>query len=97
MAATIITQSYYSIKAGLNANLMVTLCSMNAATDTISLPRMSGTSGKVAQLLRPGDSAVTVTQGSATDVTLSNGVLGRLVLLVSFHDDPIPSPKGDGA
>jgi len=78
------------------ANLVVTIVRLTAASDSVSLPRMSSTSGKVAQLLRIGGSAVTVSQTSVTAVTLT-GTEGQEILLVSHHKDPIPAPTGDGA
>ena len=99
--STILFQRVLPIKG---ANLVATLVSITAvASDEVSLPRMSGTSGRVVQLRRPGDAAVTVAQtlsGSASAVgcTITGASrVGQEVLLVSMHNDPIPAPTGDGA
>jgi len=79
-----------------DANLVATIVKLTANSDTVTLPRMSSTANKVAQLRRIGDPAVTVTQSSITAVTLA-GVEGDEILLVSLHKTPIPAPTGDGA
>lgn len=95
MAHTIVYQRVLPIKDG---NLVATLVrSISNAADTVTLPRMNGTSGQVAQLRRPGDPSITVSQGSATSVTLTFAAEGVEILLVSNHKDPIPAPTGDGA
>ena len=80
----------------LGANLVATFITLTANSDSVTLPRMRSTSGQVVQLVRPGDSAATVTQTSATAVTLT-GTSGQSIMLISNHDDPIPNPVGDGA
>lgn len=92
--STILFQRFLPIKDG---NLVATLVQSTALSDTVTLPRMSGTAGKVAQLRRPGDSAITVSQSSATAVTLTFATVGQEALLVSHHLSPIPAPTGDGA
>jgi len=91
--STIISQRLLPIT---NANLVATVVKLTANSDSVTLPRMSSTANKVAQLRRVGDPAVTVTQSSATAVTLA-GVQGDEILLVSLHQTPIPGPTGDGA
>lgn len=91
--STIISQEYITTGSG---NLVVSLVKLTATSDSVTLPRMVGTSNRVVQLRRPGDVEVTVTQSTATSVTLA-GSVGNEVLLVSFSDSPIPSPVGDGA
>ena len=95
MAAFISTQVTYQLP-GLGRTLVVTTVKLNLTTDTVTLPRMAATTNSVVQLRRPGDTSVTVSQTSASVVTLT-GSIGQSALLVSIHDDPIPSPVGDGA
>lgn len=96
--STITHSSFHAIPGG---NLVVTVLTLTANSDSVTLPRMTGTSNKVAQLLRPGDSAVTVSQsavaGEEHTVVNLTGVLGQSILLVSHSDDPIPNPTGQGA
>lgn len=91
--STITAQRVLPITA---ANLVATFVTLTATSDSVTLPRMRSTSSQVVQLVRPGDTAITVTQTSATAVTLV-GTIGQSILLISNHDDPIPNPVGDGA
>jgi hypothetical protein len=91
--ATIISQEVFN--AG-DSNIVATFVKLLANSDSVTLPRMSSTSGKVFQLRRAGDPNVTVSQTSATAVSLT-GPKSREVLLISQHDGPIPNPQGDGA
>ena len=93
--AIVVSQDIHTL-VGLGANLVATVVKLTSTSDSVALPRMKGTSNRVVQLRRPGDSAVTVTQSDATTVSLA-GSVGNEVLLVSFSDDPIPNPVGDGA
>lgn len=79
-----------------DSNLVATVVKLTANSDSVTLPRMLSTSNNVVQLRRPGDSSVTVSQTSATAVTLT-GTSGNEILLISHSDDPIPNPTGDGA
>lgn len=96
--STIVSQRVLPIKGG---NLVATLVTLTAASDSVTLPRMRGTSNQVVQLIRPGDSSVTVSQSgvSGEEHTVVNltGTVGNQVLLVSNHGDPIPNPTGAGA
>ena len=92
--STILYQRVLPIKDG---NLVATVVQATALSDTVTLPRMSGTAGKVAQLRRPGDAALTVSQTNATAVAVTFTSIGQEILLVSHHLAPIPAPTGDGA
>jgi hypothetical protein len=80
-------------------NIVVSVVIVENGNDTVTLPRMAKASGPlVAQLVRPADTAVTVTQSSATVAATTNTSGSRKeILLVSYSDDPIPNPAGDGA
>ena len=96
----IASQDIHRVQGNLKGlfNICTSVVIAENGTDTVTLPRMSSTSGCVAQVQRPGDSTVTVTQSSATLVTLTNATGARVaVVLVSIHDCPIPNPVGDGA
>lgn len=92
--STILYQRVLPINGG---NLVCTIVQSTALADTVTLPRMSGTAGKVAQLRRPGDAALTVSQTDATAVSITFTSVGQEILLVSHHLAPIPAPTGDGA
>jgi hypothetical protein len=91
--ATILSQKVQPVGG---YNVVTTLVELTANSDSVTLPRMAATSGKVAQLTRPGDTAATISQTNVTDVAIT-GVSGNQVLLVSLSDDPIPNPAGAGA
>ena len=77
------------IKDGL---IVITVVSLTSASDTVELPRMSAASGPaVAQVHRPSDPTVTVSQTDIDTVALT-GTVGNEILLVSHSKDPIPSP-----
>ena len=91
--ATILSQKVQPIGG---QNVVATLVELTANSDSVTLPRMAATSNTVAQLVRPNDTAATVSQSDVTTVSIT-GVSGNQVLLVSLHDDPIPNPTGAGA
>lgn len=92
--ATISSQRVFPTGDG--ANIVATVVTLTAASDSVTLPRMSAASNMVVQLIRPGDSTCTVSQSTASVVNLTGNV-GQSILLISHSDDPIPSPTGDGA
>jgi hypothetical protein len=66
-----------------------------SGSESVEIPRMSvGASGTVsiAQLVRPGDTAVTVTKTDRDTVALTGGSPGLKVLLVSHSANPIGNP-----
>ena len=88
--ASIVTQQVLPVTA-IAANLVATKIKLTSAADSVTLPRMRQSTNSVVQLRRPGDATVTVSQSSFTNVNLT-GSVGDEILLVSFHDDPIPNP-----
>ena len=64
-------------------------------SENVDVPRMSvdasGTA-TVAQVLRPGDTAITVTKTDKDTVALSAGSAGLSVLIVSHSANPIGNP-----
>ena len=75
-------------------NLVATVVKLVVRSDTVELPRMSSTAGKVAQVRRSGDPKIVISQTDADTVTLTGNV-GDEVLLLSLSDEPIPNPHGD--
>lgn len=96
----IVAQKYSRVPGGSHGfyNVVTSIVVVEKGSDSVTLPRMAKTSGCVAQLSRPGDSSVTVSQSTATVVNLTNNNADRVtVMLVSLSNDPVPNPVGDGA
>lgn len=93
--AQIISQDYLPIKDG---TLVATVVRMEGSgSETIDIPRMSSNPSQegadaVAQILRPGDTALTEASTDLDTMTLSGGTAGQEVLLVSHSDRPIVNP-----
>ena len=69
--------------------VLSTVVRLTGASDTVELPNMAASSNSAAQLRRPGDSAVTVSQSDINSVSVTGGTAGQEVLIVSLHQDPI--------
>jgi len=79
-----------------SANLVITVLTLTAASDSVDLPWMKASSNAAVQLLRPSDSAITIAHDGTNPrnrLTLT-GTSGQEVLIVSFHDDPLPNNVG---
>jgi hypothetical protein len=66
-----------------------------AGSENVEVPRLSvddSNTTSVAQLVRPGDTAVTVTKTDKDTVAVSAGSGGLKVLLVSHSANPIGNP-----
>ena len=65
-------------------------------SENVDVPRMSvdasGTTS-IAQLIRPGDTSITVSKTDKDTVALSAGSAGLKVLLVSHSANPIGNPS----
>ena len=84
----IIHQSFSKIP---NGNVVATLVELTVASDTVEVPRQSSDASgtaSAAQLVRPGDNAVTVSKTDVNTVALT-GTIGDRVLLVTHSADPI--------
>jgi hypothetical protein len=88
--STILAQSVTRLNKP-NSHVVLTVVKLTAASDSVDLPRMSSTTGAVAQIRRVGDPAVTVSQSDIDTVSLT-GTVGDEILLVSHSNSPIPNP-----
>lgn len=83
-----ISQQSVVVRRG-ETSVLATVVRLASSSDTVELPNMAASSNSAAQLRRPGDAAVTVSQSDVNSVTVSSGKAGQEVLIVSLHNDPI--------
>ena len=86
----IISQNENPVKRG-SLSIVTTVVKLTGATYALSIPNCTASANSVVQLRRPGDAAVTVTQDDINSVTITGGVSGNEVMLVSLSDDPAVS------
>jgi hypothetical protein len=89
--ANVLSQEFLSIGRG--KAVVVTVLQSTARADSNDLPRMLSGTGQVTQLRRPGDAKQILSQ-TDIDTVAFTGTAGDEILLVSFHNDPVLTPRG---
>ena len=81
------SQKSETVKRG-QSSVAATVIKLTGATYTLEVARMQNTTGCCAQLRRPQDKSVIVSQTDIDTVAISGGEAGQEVLIITLHDDP---------
>ncbi len=88
----VVSQDLLPIRNGTIVSTVVRLD--GGSNDSATWSQASRADGAIVQVLRPGDTAVTVTQDDIDSLTITGGVAGQEVLIIAHSDRPVVDTRG---